>query len=198
MSDLLQKAEQHEFPHADVQLCMKPALIKERDQAMARVASAKTPQKSKVEDDRLATPAATGVSPALAAAIAEVKELNDQIQAASITLRIVGVDRVKYNRFMLANPPRKGRNEAYDSSKFFMYVARQTAVYVDSNDETHPITPQEWDVLDPQGGGGIIGDGEHDRIAQAVIDVNRVVGSVDPSFFVNGSETIPDSSETSD
>lgn len=198
MSDLLEKAEKHEFPWKDVPLCMKPKLVEERDAAMARVASAQRQKtKATVDDDRLATPAAI-VSPALAEAIAEVTRLDEEIQASLITLRIVGVDRVKYNKFMLANPPRRGKPESFDSSKFFMYVARRTALYVDDSGETHEITPQEWDVLDPDGGGGIIGDGEHDRIAQAVIDVNRTAGAADVGFFGRVSETTPDSSETSD
>lgn len=203
MSDLLQKAEKHSFPYKDVPLCMTPELITARDEAIARVvrARAKTPQPPTVVDDRMADPAPApshAVSPALAAAIADVERINNEIQAATIKLRIVGVDRVKYNRFVLANPPRRGKNEAFNSSEFFMYVARKTAVYVDDNGATHPISPEEWDVLDPKDGGGIIGDGEHDRIAQAVLDVNRTVGAKDVSFFANVSETTPDSSETSE
>jgi hypothetical protein len=200
MSDLLEKAEQHEFPFKDVFLCMKPRLITERDAAMAHVAAAQR-QKTKptVDDDRLATPApATLTSPAVAEAIAEVTRLNDEIQKSLITLRIVGVDRQNYHRFQLANPPRRGKSEVFDGSTFFMYVARQTALYVDDNGDTHPISDEEWAVLDPKGGGGIIGDGEHDRIAEAVIEVNRTVGATDVRFFANVSETTPDSSETSD
>ena len=196
MSDLLEKAEKHEFPHKDVSLCMKPQLIEARDAAMARVAANKRTSKPAVTDERMADPAPM-TSPALVDALAEVQRLEAEIQANLITLRIVGVDRVKYNRFMLANPPRRGKNETYDSSTFFMNVARATALYVDDRGETHAITPEEWDVLDPKGGGGIIGDGEHDRIAQAVIDVNRTAGTQDVRFLGRGSETTPDSSEIS-
>jgi hypothetical protein len=73
-----------------------------------------------------------------------------------------------------------------------MHVARKTGTYVDSTGETHEITPDEWESIDKK-----LSDGEHDRIAEAVIKVNRAVGAQDPSFFVNGSETTPDSSETS-
>ncbi|WP_449407997.1 hypothetical protein [Microbacterium maritypicum] len=198
MSDLLDKASKHKFPHRDVPICTDPDLIVERDQAMARVATAKSvPSKpTDTGDDRMVTSAPT-VSPQLAAAVAEVKRINDEIQAATIVLRITGVNRVKYNRFMLANPPRKGRNEAFDPQKFFPYVARQTAVYVDNTGATHEITPEEWERLDDPKGDGILGDGEFDRIAEAIIEVNRTVGATNVSFFANGSETTPDSSETS-
>lgn len=190
MSDLLERLEEHEFPTEDVRICLKPQLLTERDEAMTRVASANRERKQTTEDDRMVAPP---VSPALAAAIAAVKDINDKIQAASITLRITGVDRLKYNRFVLANPPRKGKGEPFDPSTFFIYVAKQTAAYVDAQGETHEVTDAEWASIDKK-----LNDGEHDRIAQAVINVNRTVGAQDVSFFVNGSETTPDSSETSD
>lgn len=190
MSDLLERLEEHEFPTEDVRICLKPKLIAARDDAMARVAAAKRDKQQPAEDDRMVAPA---VSPALAAAIAAVKAANDAIQAASITLRITGVDRLTYNRYVLANPPRKGKAEPFDSSKFFMYVVMRTAVYVDAHEETHEILDAEWASIDKK-----LTDGEYDRLAQAVINVNRTVGATDVSFFVNGSETTPDSSETSD
>lgn len=194
MSDLLDKLEEHEFPTEDVRICLKPKLLTEREAAMARVSRAQQKRtKSSVEDDRLGAPAAPAVNPAVAEAIAAVTKLNEQIQAASITIRIVGVDRLKYNRYVLANPPRRGKNEPYDSSKFYMYVAKETGVYVDAAGDTHPITADEWSSIDTK-----LSDGEHDRVAQAVLNVNRTVGAQDVSFFVNGSETTPDSSETSD
>lgn len=190
MSDLLERLEEHEFPTVDVRICLKPKLIDARDAAMARVASAQREKKQAAADDRMAAPP---VSPALAEAIAAVRDINDQIQAASITLRITGVNRLTYNRFVLACPPRKGKQEPFDATKFFMHVARQTARYVDAHDETHEISDAEWQSIDAK-----ISDGEYDRIAQAVITVNRTVGAQDVSFFANGSETTPDSSETSD
>lgn len=190
MSDLLSRLDQHEFPTKDVPLCLKPKLIAERDEAMSRVASARRAQTQPTGDDRMVAPA---TSPALAAAIADVKAVNDQIQAASVVIRLTGVDRLTYNRFVLACPPRKGKAEPFDPSKFFMHVARQTGAYVDREGNPHPITSEEWDAIDKK-----LGDGEHDRIAEAIIEVNRSVGAQDVSFFVNGSETTPDSSETSD
>jgi len=157
---------------------------------MARVASANREKQQATDDDRMVTPA---VSPALAEAVAAVEDVNDAIQAASIRLRITGVDRLKYNRFMLATPPRKGKAEAFDPTTFYLYVARKTAVYVDAHGETHEISDDEWDSIDKK-----LSDGEYDRLARAVLNVNRAVGAQDVSFFVNGSETTPDSSETSE
>lgn len=188
MSDLLDRLEEHQFPFEDVPICLKPQLFDERDAAMARVAANKSA--SRVEDNRMVAPA---VSAALTAALDDVKDLNDQIQAASITMRITGVDRLTYNRFVLANPPRRGKNETFDPTKFFMHVARKTGSYVDAAGETHEITSDEWAVIDQK-----ISDGEYDRLAEAVIKVNRSVGAKDPRFFANVSETTPDSSETSD
>ena len=191
MSDLLERYEEHEFPVEDVRICLKPSLIDARDDAMARVAAVNRASKSPaVADDRMAAPAA---SPALAEAIAAVKKINDDIQAASITLRIKGVNRLTWNRFVLANPPRRNRQESFDSTKFFIYAAKQTATYVDAAGAEHEILPEEWDVIESK-----LSDGEHDRIAEAVVKVNRSVGAQDVSFFANGSETTPDSSETSE
>lgn len=194
MSDLLDRLDEHEFPTADVLLCLKPKLIEKRDAAMARVASANrtrtTDKPDAVDDDRMATPA---VSPALAEAIAAVEAVNDEIIAASITLRITGVDRLQWNRFMLANPPRRGKAEAFDPTTFYMYVAKKTATYVDANDEIHDVTADEWTTIDAK-----LADGEYDRLAQAILKVNRSVGAQDVSFFANGSEKTPDSSEISE
>lgn len=190
MSDLLERLEEHEFPTEDVMLCLKPKLLAARDAAMARVASANREKQQTTEDDRMVSPA---VSVALAEAVAAVKAANDDIQAASITLRITGVDRLKYNRFILANPSRKGKAEAFNPATFYIYVARQTAVYVDAQGETHEISDDEWAVIDKK-----LSDGEYDRLARAILNVNRAVGAQDISFFVNGSETTPDSSETSE
>ena len=193
MSDLLDRLDEHEFPTADVLLCLKPKLIKKRDAAMTRVASVKrntTTDKPDVVDDRMATPS---VSPALGEAIAAVEAVNDEIIAASITLRITGVDRLQWNRFMLANPPRRGKPESFDPTTFYMYVAKKTATYVDAAGFVHDVTADEWTTIDAK-----LGDGEYDRLAEAILEVNRSVGAQDVSFFANGSEKTPDSSEISD
>ncbi len=121
-------------------------------------------------------------------------EIEARIASKSIVLRIFGVDRVTYNQWMLSCPPRKGRQEVYDPTKFFMHAAKNSAKFVSKKDgELKDITAAQWFRIDKT-----ITDGEHDRIANAVIEVNRAAGGMDVAFFGAASPTTPDSSETSD
>lgn len=183
MSNLLSRLEQRKMPTADVPICLDLTLLKERDEAMAALAAAHRRRK---DDDRMVG------SPAVKSARAAVDDVEQRIRAASIVIRITGVDRTTYNRFFLACPPRKGRQEAYDTSKFFMHVARETGKYVDENGDVHEMTREEWDAIDKN-----ITDGEHDRIAKAVLEVNREAGGTDIAFLGDGSVTTLDSSATS-
>lgn len=183
MSNLLSRLEQRKMPTVDVPICLDLSLLKERDTAMAGLAAA---HRRKKDDDRMVG------SPAIASARAAVDEVEQRIRAASIIIRITGVDRTTYNRFFLLAPPRKGRQEAFDSGKFYMIVARETGKYVDENGDVHDMSPAEWDEIDKT-----ITDGEHDRIAKAVLEVNREAGGTDLAFLGAASETTPDSSETS-
>lgn len=180
MSNLLNRLEQRKMPTKNVRICLDLDLLRERDEAVRAVASAYNQQKS---DERM-----VGTGPQLAAAQAAVTDVENRIREASIIIKLTGVDRTTYNRFLLACPPRKGKQESYDSSKFFMHVARETGVYVDENGDEHPILPEEWAAIDKT-----ITDGEHDRIAQAVIEVNREVGGQDIAFLGDASATTRDS-----
>lgn len=180
MSNLLNRLEQRKMPTKNVRICLDLDLLRERDEAVRAVASAYNQQKS---DERM-----VGAGPQLAAAQAAVTDVENRIREASIIIKLTGVDRTTYNRFLLACPPRKGKQESYDSSKFFMHVARETGVYVDENGDEHPILPEEWAAIDKT-----ITDGEHDRIAQAVIEVNREVGGQDIAFLGDASATTRDS-----
>lgn len=179
MSNLLSRLEQRVMPHKDVRICLDLNLLTERDEAMSRLASA---QRNRKEDDRMVA------SPTVAEALAAVNEVERRIRETSIVIRITGVDRARYNRFFLQAPPRKGRQEAYDSSKFFMLVARETGKYVDEAGQVHDISSDEWDQIDK-----MITDGEHDRIAEAVLAVNREAGGNDIGFLGDASETTRDS-----
>lgn len=179
MSDLLTRLEQRQMPTTDVPICLNLNLLKEREQAMSRLASA---QRNRKDDDRMVA------SPAVAEALAAVSEIEDRIRDASIVIRLTGVDRTTYNGFFLQAPPRKGRQEAFDSSKFFMIVARNTGQYVDRNGEVHDMSPAEWDRIDK-----LITDGEYDRLCQAVLEVNREVGGNDIGFLGAASATTRDS-----
>lgn len=185
MSNLSERLAGRKMPHKDVPICLNLALLDERDEAMKAVnAAART---ARADDDRMVRKE----SSQLAEAKARVAELEQRIAAESITLRIYGVDRTTYNNWLLACPPRKGKQEPFNTVTFFMHAAKNSAVYVDEEGAEHPIAAEEWAQLEK------ITDGEHDRIAQAVVHVNRSVGAVDVGFFVNASETIRGSSETS-
>jgi len=180
MSNLMSRLDERVMPSKTVRICLDLNLLAERDAAMAAVASAYNQTK---DDERMA-----GGNPHLAAARAAVDEAEARIREKSIRIRITGVDRTTYNRFMLACPPRKGRQESFDSSKFFMYVARETGEYIDEHDQAHEILAEEWNKIDKT-----ITDGEHDRIAQAVVEVNRGAGGSDIDFLDVASATTRDS-----
>lgn len=174
MSNLSERLSARKMPHKDVSICLDLDLLEQRDEAMRAV------RPSDVQDDRMVA--------APAGAKALVADVERQIQDASITLRIKGVDRLTYNRWLVECPPRKGKQEPYDPTKFFMHAAKNSAVYIDESGAELDIDGDDWATIDK-----MLTDGEHDRIAKAVIHVNRSVGAVDVSFFVNASETTRDS-----
>lgn len=168
MSDLLSRVESRVMPTKDVRICLDLNLLAERDALRS----------ARPSGDRMVTPKD-----------ARLDEVEEAIRAASITLRVRGVDRVTYHSWMLACPPRKGTvGEAFDPTKFFMHAARSSAVYVDAEGVEHDITADEWAAIDKT-----LTDGEHDRIAQAVMHVNRTAGSDAVDFIVRDSETTRDS-----
>lgn len=178
MSNLSDRLGQRKMPHKDVPICLDLDLLAQREEAMRAVSS----RRQAVQDARLVT------SSGAAEADARVAELEQQIQESSITLRVKGVDRLTYNRWLVECPPRKGKQEPFDSTKFFMHAAKNSAVYVDEDGAENEIGADDWATIDK-----MLTDGEHDRIAQAVVHVNRSVGAVDVGFFVNASETTRDS-----
>lgn len=193
LDDLL---DERRLPEKDVAICLDLTLLAERDQAMKKVQDAARAHADATKPSPDAPMA--GGSPAKAkkdldAARAAVAEVEERIAAKSIVLRIFGVDRITYNQWMLASPPRKGRQETYDASKFFMLAAKNSAKFVSKKDgELKDITPAQWARIDKT-----ITDGEHDRIAAAVIEVNRAAGGMDVAFFGAASPTITGSDETS-
>ena len=74
-----------------------------------------------------------------------------------------------------------------------MHVARHTAKYVDEHGDIHDIDGKEWSAIDKA-----ITDGEHDRIAKAVLEVNRTVGGEEIAFLDDASATTTDSVATSE
>lgn len=178
MSNLSSRLEAWKAPQKDVSICLDPELLDARDALMRS-----TPRRPDVQDDRLVTPAPSEEEQLRLAAIER------EIQDASITLRISGVDRVTYNKWLLACPPRKGVDAVgFNPTTFYMHAAKNSATYVDESGAEHEITADEWATIDKR-----LSDGEHDRIAKAVTHVNRAVGLVDVSFFGNASEMTRDS-----
>lgn len=183
MSDLLSRLESRKMPSEDVLICLDFDLLNARDEAMKAVASAQSVARiaRPADDERMV---AAKEPDNVTAAKKRVAELEAQIRDASMTLRIRGVDRLTYNGWMLACPPRKGRDQgAFNPTTFYLHAAKNSAVYVDLDGAEHEISDDEWAVIDKQ-----LTDGEYDRIAQAVVNVNRTSGQVDVAPFVSASE----------
>jgi hypothetical protein len=159
-------------------------LLEQRDEAMRALDSAARASK---DDDRMVSRESAAVSEARA----RVNALDQEIRDASIVLRVKGVGRHTYNQWLVDCPPAKGKTGTFDPSTFYLHAAKNSAVYVDENGVEHEISDEEWSELDE------MTDGEHDRLAQAVLYVNRSVGQVDVSFFGNASEMTRDSFGTS-
>lgn len=179
MSNLLSRLESGRMPSEDVRICLDKNLLSERDSLMAAVARSERQQSS---DARMA---GSGVDKSTRERLATVEAA---IGAASITLRIVGVDRTEYNALLMASPPRAGRQETYNPTTFFMLAAKKSAKYVDESGSEHDISDVEWKEIDKK-----ITDGEHERIAQAVLNVNRVAGAQSIDFLGSGSGMTRDS-----
>lgn len=179
MSNLLNRLQTRQMPYRDVPICLNLNLLNDLDQANLQLVRASQAQTT---EDRMVP------SPAVREARAAIEAAKTAIRDASILIRITGVDRSAYNEYLLACPPRKGRNEQFDPTKFYMHVARETATYIDEAGAEHPISEEEWAVIDKE-----ITDGEHDRIAAAVVEVNRTVGANGIDFFGSGSATTRDS-----
>lgn len=181
MSNLSSRLAGRKMPHKDVPICLNMDLLEQREEAMRVLDSASRASK---QDDRMVSRETTAVSDARA----RVNDLDQQIRDASIILRVKGVGRHTYNQWLVECPPQKGKQGAFDPSTFYLHAAKNSAVYVDETGAEHEITDDEWSELDE------MTDGEHDRLAQAVLYVNRSVGAVDVGFFGNASEMTRDSS----
>ncbi|GGO59134.1 hypothetical protein GCM10010910_01380 [Microbacterium nanhaiense] len=182
MSDLLSRVEARVMPSEDVLICLDLALLDARQEALADLDRARRTN-DRPGDERLVTPKVD-----VSAFEARLADITDAIRDASIRIRIRGVDRNTYNGWLSQCPARKGKSETFDQSKFFMIAARGSGVYVDADGAEHDITEDEWAAID-----ATLTDGEYDRLAAAIIAVNRAKGSVDVAPFVSGSETTRDS-----
>lgn len=101
-----------------------------------------------------------------------VKDLEAAVQDASVTIRITSVPWEEYNELMLEHPPRDGHDEQFNSSTFYEAAAKATAVEVTPK-STVPIPEEDWDEFVSG-----LTDGEYDRLAGAIVAVNRNTATV--------------------
>ncbi len=184
MSNLLTRLQDRKMPHEDVPICLDLNLLDARDDAMRALVLATETEKN--EDRRMRSAAVATARKAVEASEAAIRD-------ASFIVRITGVDRARYNAFILECPPRPGIRENFDPTTFYVHVARNTSEYVDEDGNVHPMTTEEWDEIDKT-----LTDGEHDRVATAVLKVNRTVGANGIDFLGGAFATTPDSSEISE
>lgn len=181
MSSLTDRLNNRKFPTKDITLCLDGELTQQRDTALAELAQAK----------QRASERLTG------GGTAEIQKridaIEDQMRESLITIRITGLPFTEYNKCIQACPPRKGKQEVFNASTFFLYTARRSSHYIDGEGNPQPITSEEWDQIE-----AALTDGEHDLIASAVIDVNRTQGMTGVGFLGHASATTPASSETSE
>ncbi len=140
--------------HVDLVFCLDRPLAKELEQARA--------------EDR-----ARGESAFQSGSSSRVKELEKRAKDASVTIRVSSLPWSEYNELMSEHPARDGHDEQFNSSTFFEAVAKATAVEVTAKG-TVPIPDEDWqEFVDG------LTDGEYDRLAGAVLRVNRNLATVD-------------------
>ncbi len=196
LSALLDEAT---FDFEDVPICLDAKLSRRRDAAMSALADARRrsvdAKRRETADERLSVKGDVTLEDEVARHLAEVEAIEDQMRAKTIRLRITGVPFDSYNETLAAHPPRKGKQETFNSQTFFLALARLTVALVDANDPdtVHPISDSDWAKLTRR-----LTDGEHDRIADATMSVNRSAGRTGVDFLFGNSEKTPASSETSE
>lgn len=150
---LKSKLKKRKPEHIDLVFCLDRPLLKELESA--RLADARD------QEGRLVS----GKS-------ARVKELEKQIADASVTIRITGMPWGEYNELQSAHPPVEGSGTAFNPETFFAAAAKATAEEV-TGKSTVPVPDEDWDEF-VEG----LTDGEFERLAGAVMQVNRNVGTV--------------------
>jgi hypothetical protein len=181
MSVLSEKLANGKPAFKDVTICLDGSLAGEREEAAKAVRVAQA-----TDSERLASNGAAAAKKALKAVEARVKD-------AAITIRITAVSFGEYNKFIIQNPPRKGQDESFNPQTLFMFVARRTGKFVDDAGKLHDITDEEWDEIEAS-----LTDGDHDRLAQAVVLVNRQDSMRGIDFLSDSSGTTGSFSENSE
>jgi hypothetical protein len=190
VSALAKKLADKKFAFRDITLCLDGTLSRQREELMAELfAATRSAEDAPNPDARLSS-----VSPAKALQ-KRIDALEDEMRDSSITIRLTAVNFGEYNKFIIQNPPRKGNTQdaqlGLNGSTFFMDVARRTAKFLNEDGELEDIADDEWEQLEET-----LTDGEFDRIANAVLDLNRREGQRGVDFLSRGSKTTRDSDET--
>ena len=181
MSNLSSRLTRRKTAVKDVPICLNLELIDKRDEAMRELDAASRTERT--DEARMVATSNDRVE----AARARVEALDAEIRAESIIIRVKGVGRDEYNQWVVDCPPRPGKPETFNAAKFYMHAARNSGVYVDEQGAEHDISDEDWETIDRD-----LTDGEYDRLAQAVVHVNRGVGGVDVGFFGSGSDATTD------
>jgi hypothetical protein len=180
---LSEKISKRTFPTRDVTVCLDGQLSQEREKALAAVAEA-----NERKSDRLASDGG------LKAALAKVAELEAAMRDSLVTIRVVGVPFALYNKIQHAHPPRKGHPEGFNPLTFFTDAIYESSLLIEADADPVPLTDtprKDWDAFVDS-----LTDAEFSQLARAVTDVNNTGREF--GFLGRISETIPDSSETSD
>lgn len=189
MSVLSEKLAAKKAAFQDVTICLDGSLADAREHAVTALrraqAEAEAAQKGQ-GDTRL-----TGGG--IAKAKKELDVIEARVREAAITIRITAVSFGEYNKFIIQNPPRKGQEETFNPQTFFMFVARRTGKFLDDAGNLHDISDEEWDQIE-----AALTDGDHDRLAQAVVLVNRQDSMRGIDFLSGNSETTGSFSENSE
>lgn len=186
MSAISSKLAQRKFPTKDVTICLDGELSQQRDAILADIANAQRALGRSEDgktggDDRLAATSRGRAEKQLRTAQKALADLEQRMRDISVTLRFTGVDFKTYNGLMLKHPPRKGRQETFNPETFFVALGEKSVASIE-NDQPVEIEPAEWRQLVET-----LTDGDFDRVAGAMIEVNRTQGLRGVDFLSTGS-----------
>jgi len=197
MSALSDKLAAKKFPSKDVTICLDADLSNERARAVEAVASAervlRAARKAAEDgggDTRLGANPVRPAEKTLANAEAALRDVEDRMRPVSATIRFTAVPFGEWNKFIIQNPPRKGKEEMFNPSTFWLHAARRTGKYITESGDVEDISKEEWDDIEAS-----LTDAEHDQIATALYTINKA-DSRGVNFLSSNSEKTPISSES--
>lgn len=152
---LKSKLEKRSADYVDLDFCLDRRLAKSLAEA-------------RLEQGRAEGAYGAGKSKAL-------RDLEKQVLEASVTIRITAMPWPEYHALVNEHPPREGfPGEVFNPNTFYVAAAKQSASEVTDLGSTVPIHDEDWDEFV----NGLT-DGELDRLAGAVHQLNRDVSTVD-------------------